>query len=102
MSQITGNSGSLNSIVEFGNWRINQNADGTWQGNLELPNDKFIAISKYKSGQPLMAKFYKGSDTYEGQITIGNTKRDSIHPMGTVQFKGNSKLEYAKRRGVSR
>jgi len=90
---ILGNRGSLNSIVEFGKWQITQMDNGTWYGSLELPKDKFVTISQWKEGQPLMAKFYKDSDTYEGQIYVGNTKRDSKRDLGTVKFKGSLKLE---------
>lgn len=89
MSRISGNRGSLNSMVEFGKWRINQKADGTWQGNLELPNDKVGAIAQYKL-EPLKAEFCKSDDTYKGLITVERVKRGSSSSIATVQFKGNS------------
>ncbi|MEI6105186.1 MAG: hypothetical protein WCP70_14705 [Methanothrix sp.] len=88
-----GNRGSLNSIVEFGEWHITQMDNGAWYGSLKLSNDKFVAISQYKSGQPLKAKFYKDRETYEGQIYVEKTKKDSGDSLGAVQFKGSFKLE---------
>jgi len=89
MSQITGNSGSLNSKVEFEKWKINQNADGAWHGRLELPFENLAAISESRL-QALMARFYKGSDTFEGEIVFEHVNRN---PVSIVQFRGNGKLK---------